>query len=144
MPSPNFGAPRARTVGIIIHSTRGGAPEGTEYEATLRWFQSPASQVSAHAVIARDGRRARCVPDDLAAWHAGYMNTTYIGVELEQSRPGDDITEEQYVALQDFIDEMTGKYGALELVEHYKTPQGIAAKKSDVGPPFDLGRLRAA
>lgn len=128
-------------MGIVLHSTRGSAQPGTEFDATLNWFASPTSKLSAHVVIGVDGRRARVVPDELMAWHAGYLNAEWLGVELEQPHIGDPISDVQYQALQEWIDEMRSKYGPLQLVEHKDTDQGKAAGKSDIGAPFDVGRL---
>ena len=41
VPTNNHGGKRMLTSGIVIHSTRGGAARGTEYQATLNWFQNP-------------------------------------------------------------------------------------------------------
>jgi N-acetyl-anhydromuramyl-L-alanine amidase AmpD len=40
-------------------------------EGTIAWFRNPASGVSAHYVVGRDGRTVQMVPDDWIAWHAG-------------------------------------------------------------------------
>lgn len=128
-------------MGIIIHSTRGGADYGREFNATLAWFADPGSKVSAHVVLGFDGRRAHVVPHNLMAWHAGDMNAQWLGVELEQPHQGDPISDVQYAMLREWIAEMQAVYGTLQLVEHKGSPQGQAVGKSDVGPPFDMGLL---
>lgn len=137
--SPNHGGARQATHGIVIHSTRGGAPLGNEYNATLGWFASHESQVSAHVVIGFDGRRNKCVDHSLTAWHAKAYNATHLGVELEQPHKGDPISDLQYLALAEWIREMNMYYPALELVEH----KDIDPQKSDIGAPFDMDRLKA-
>jgi len=130
-----------------LHSTRGGAVTvEEEFRATLSWFANPASQVSAHGVIAADGTLANVVDPDLVAWHAGSAaNTSMLGVELVQPRLGDPITEAQYRTLRWWLLRMGLRFGFaldhLHLPEHREIPQGIAQGKTDVGPPFDLSRL---
>ena len=128
-----------------MHSTRGGAAYGREFDGTLSWFANPASQVSAHVVFGVDGRRARVVDDENAAWHAGLHNATWLGAELEQPFPGQTIFGVQYDMLREWLLEMSAKYhiplDAQHVVEHKDMPQGIMVGKSDVGYPFDMQRL---
>lgn len=65
-PSPNFDAapPHARR-GLLVHHTVLGL------EDTLARLVDPASRVSYHVVIARDGSRHSLVADEHVAWHAG-------------------------------------------------------------------------
>ena len=64
--------------------TRGKAPSSQdEFWGTLEWFANPKSEVSAHVVIARDGRLASCVEAGEIAWHArSPANETMLGAEL--------------------------------------------------------------
>lgn len=79
--------------GIVVHYTAG------RYDGAVGWFQNPASQVSAHFVVARDGRRVQMVPlpdPDTAgprdgkykAWHCKGGNGLYIGIEHEYGYAG--------------------------------------------------------
>jgi len=73
---------------LIIHYTAGSSAAGT-----ISWFQSPASKVSAHLVIARDGAITQMVPFNREAWHAGQsrwgslsgLNRHSIGIELDNA-----------------------------------------------------------
>jgi N-acetylmuramoyl-L-alanine amidase len=86
-PSPHVGtriAPRF----LVIHYTAGSSAAGT-----VAWFCSPASRVSAHLVIARDGTVTQLVPFNREAWHAGQsrwgslsgLNHHSIGIELDNA-----------------------------------------------------------
>ncbi|HET9462729.1 MAG TPA: N-acetylmuramoyl-L-alanine amidase [Thiobacillus sp.] len=86
-PSPHAGtriAPRF----LVIHYTAGSSAAGT-----VAWFCSPASRVSAHLVIARDGTVTQLVPFNREAWHAGQsrwgslsgLNHHSIGIELDNA-----------------------------------------------------------
>ncbi len=61
---------------VVIHTTE------VNFEGTLGIFQSPASQVSAHFVIAPDGRIIQMVDTSRRAWHATYYNTRSVGIEM--------------------------------------------------------------
>lgn len=73
---------------LVIHYTGGSSAAGT-----ISWFQDPTSNVSAHLVIARDGKITQMVPFDCGANHAGQsrwgnlsgLNRTSIGVELDNA-----------------------------------------------------------
>ena len=73
---------------LVIHYTAGSSAAGT-----IAWFQSPASRVSAHLVIARDGTVTQMVPFNREAWHAGQsrwgnlsgLNHHSIGIELDNA-----------------------------------------------------------
>lgn len=82
--------------GIVIHYTAGS------YDSAVGWLANPSSNVSAHFVIAKDGRAVQMVPlpdPDPAvgpadgrtkAWHARDGNRFYIGIEHEgHGRPED-------------------------------------------------------
>lgn len=73
---------------LIIHYTGGSSSAGT-----IGWFRDPASKVSAHLVIARDGTITQMVPFNREAWHAGQsrwgnlsgLNRYSIGIELDNA-----------------------------------------------------------
>jgi N-acetylmuramoyl-L-alanine amidase len=73
---------------LVIHYTAGSSAAGA-----ISWFQNPASRVSAHLVVARDGKITQMVPFNREAWHAGQsrwgsyagLNFHSIGVELDNA-----------------------------------------------------------
>lgn len=62
---------------IVIHTIEGSA------SGCVSWFRNPASKVSAHYVIKRDGGIIQCVDESKKAWHAGQYNNRSIGIEHE-------------------------------------------------------------
>lgn len=145
-PSPYYGGYRSSTAGIILHSTRGNAASvEQEFNGTLSWFQSNPYEISAHAVIAFDGRIARCVEEGRIAHHAGIHNGRWLGIEVVQPRPGDPISDAQYQTLARWCQSMGERFGftpnSLTLQEHKDMPQGIGSGKSDIGPPFSVAVL---
>ena len=73
---------------IIMHFTT-----GTRIESTIAHFRNHLSGVSAHLLIARDGRVIQFLPFDKIAFHAGYswwervsnLNQYSIGIELDNA-----------------------------------------------------------
>lgn len=96
-PSPNK-EPRPSNAGIdtvVLHAT-GGA-----LEPSLNWLAKPGSGVSAHYVVAKDGRIFQLVEERNRAWHAGVsrmpppdnredVNDFSVGIELENANTGQD------------------------------------------------------
>lgn len=118
-PSPNH-SPRPAHVQVIecvvLHATANGGNEaGAE-----SWMQNPASQVSAHLHIRRDGTVVRLVSDQRRAWHAGTsrwrgrmdVNDFSLGWELANRNDG----WEPYTGAQ---------YGALSLLAGHYILQGL-------------------
>jgi N-acetylmuramoyl-L-alanine amidase len=87
-PSPNHGPrrPGKRVDMLVLHYTG-----MRTLEAALKRLRDPRAAVSAHYLVARDGRVFRLVPENRRAWHAGVsfwagerdVNSRSIGVELE-------------------------------------------------------------
>jgi len=74
---------------IVLHYTTSRSVEGS-----ISWFKNPASQVSAHYIVDRDGKIYQLVQDSAKAWHCYGFNTTSIGIEHVASN-GDRLTSEQ-------------------------------------------------
>lgn len=76
--SPNYNSRGGQTVRlIVVHDC-----EGNENGA-VSWFADPRSQVSAHAVLAADGKRfTRMVDWRNRAWHACAFNSVSEGIEM--------------------------------------------------------------
>jgi hypothetical protein len=148
--SPNCGGPRAHTLGIVVHSTRGGtASLEAEFDATVNWFANPQASVSAHAVVSPT-RTARPVAPDNQAWHCLTRNRTHLGIEFAQPKLGDAIPESELQRGASVCAEWCVKYGiptvwALDrgFVQHKDTPEGHAQGKSDIGAGFDGDRFMA-
>ncbi len=144
--SPNHGGVRAQTLGVVIHGTDGGTLDvDREYAATLAWFSTRLSDVSAHVVIAWDGTIATVVDPILEAWHAREYNAHHLGAELVHPKVTDPISDKQYESLAWWIGEMAALFGfpvnAQTIVEHREIPPGIRENKPDVGDVFDKQRL---
>ncbi len=143
-PSPNHGERRggARPSLIVIHYT--GMASCAEARARLC---DPAAEVSAHWLIAEDGRAEALVPESRRAWHAGAgewagrgdVNSRSIGIEL--ANPGDrPFPETQMAALERLLGEIMIRWAipALGVIAHSDMAPG---RKADPGRRFDWRRL---
>jgi N-acetylmuramoyl-L-alanine amidase len=110
LPSPNFDERRPGYV-IIHHTSSDTAARA------IRVLTDPASRVSAHYVIGRDGRLVQLVEERLRAWHAGDsrwggnadLNSSSIGIELDNT--GDEpFAEPQITTLLALLTELRGRY----------------------------------
>lgn len=75
--TPHFGTGRKgqRPVAIVIHIAEGSTA------AVDSWFQNPASQVSAHYLVRKDGGVNQYVREENTAWHAGrVLRPTWAGL----------------------------------------------------------------
>jgi len=146
--SPNFGERRggARPELVVIHHTAMASAE-----AALARLRDPTAEVSAHWLIAEDGRVWRLVDEAARAWHAGRgewrgrgdVNSRSIGVELANAGPLEDFPpfpEPQMAALEALLDGIRARWGI--------GPEGVIGhsdmapgRKADPGPKFDWRRL---
>ncbi|MCE5974386.1 N-acetylmuramoyl-L-alanine amidase [Sinirhodobacter sp. WL0062] len=144
LPSPNFGERRGglRPELIVIHYT--AMRSCAEARARLC---DPVAEVSAHWLIAEDGRAEQLVDEAARAWHAGAgawrgqgdVNSRSIGIELANT--GDaPFPEPQMAALEVLLRAIMVRWGI--------GPEGVIAhsdmapdRKADPGPRFDWRRL---
>jgi AmpD protein len=111
-------------------------------------------EVSAHALIRRDGEIVQFVPFHRRAWHAGEScyegrercNDFSVGIELEGTDEGDyePVQYRQLVRLLGALGEAYPSLDGAPLVGHSDIAPG---RKTDPGPGFDwtrLGELLAA
>ena len=139
-PSENFDERRPRL--IVLHAT-----EMDSAEAALRVLKTENSggQVSAHYLIAEDGRIFQLVSDSKRAWHAGVSqwqqrercNDFSVGIELEGS-DFEAFTEAQYASLQSLLAALQLSYPIQAIVGHSDIAPG---RKTDPGPFFDWQRI---
>ena len=120
-------------------------------EAALARLCDPAAEVSAHYLIAEDGRVWRLVDEAERAWHAGAgrwggaedVNSRSIGIELANAGPLDGFPpfpEPQMAALEALLDGILARWGIrpARVIAHSDMAPG---RKADPGPKFDWRRL---
>lgn len=137
LPPDQFGGP-----GVEQLFTNTLDPEQHDYYAQIAHLR-----VSAHFFVRRDGEIIQFVPVTMRAWHAGVSrwrerercNDFSVGIELEGC---DTIAFEdaQYVSLGLLIRALRDALPIAEMLGHSDIAPG---RKTDPGPYFDWGRVRA-
>ena len=122
-----------KPLSIIIHATHGRAGSTSDAEAR---FLRDSPDVSAHYLMARDGRTFRILPDEHVAWHAGecqplYRNDTSIGIEIHAAVT-EAITGPQKVALADLLRALTAQWAIVPSnIASHRAVALPAGRKSD-------------
>lgn len=142
-PSPNVGERRPHYV-IIHHTTNDTAAEAV---STLT---SRIAQVSAHYLIARDGKMVYLVDELKRAWHAGDsywggnrdLNSSSIGIELDNNG-SEPFADAQINALLELLADLQARWNipAANVLGHGDVAPG---RKVDPGALFPWPRLAAA
>lgn len=143
-PSPNFGPRRDGLLPslIVLHFT--AMPTAA---AALERLCDPASEVSAHYLIGREGTLWQMVREPLRAWHAGAgewagqgdVNSRSIGIELDNggTHPfGEPLMQTLESLLGDIMSRRD--ISADGVIGHSDMAPG---RKCDPGPRFDWARL---
>lgn len=146
-PSPNFGPRRGRDSPdmVVIHYT---AMETAE--AALERLSAPEHEVSAHYLIAEDGRLWQMVREADRAWHAGAgawgrvtdVNSHSLGIELANTG-AHPFSEPQMAVLERLLADILQRWNIppARVIGH----QDMAPeRKSDPGRRFDWRRLALA
>jgi len=145
-PSPNFDDRELPISMLVLHYT--GMADAPSAIARLTDAEA---RVSAHYLVAEDGKVLNMVPEEKRAWHAGQsywrgvtdINSASIGIEIVN--PGHEFgyrpfPEEQMDALLPLVGAIVERHGIYpsNVVGH----SDIApARKQDPGELFDWGRL---
>ena len=146
--SPNFGPRRdgLRPELVVVHYTAMATAE-----AALDRLCDPVAEVSAHWLIAEDGRVWQLVDEAMRAWHAGAgawggrgdVNSRSIGIELANAGPPGGLPpfpEPQMAALEALLDGILARWSIppAGVIAHSDMAPG---RKVDPGPKFDWTRL---
>lgn len=139
-PSANFDERRPNFV--ILHYT-GGA--GAQH--ALRTLTDPLSQVSAHYVVARDGKIYQLVDERARAWHAGEsywggsrdLNSASLGIELDNDG-AEPFAEDQIAALVQLLADIKARY-AVPAANFLGHADVAPRRKGDPGRRFPWRRL---
>ncbi|MDH3263382.1 MAG: N-acetylmuramoyl-L-alanine amidase [Paracoccaceae bacterium] len=143
-PSPNFGERRggARPSLVVLHYT--AMPSA---EAALDRLSAPEHEVSAHYLVAEDGRVFRLVDEASRAWHAGRaawgavtdVNSASIGIEL--ANPGGaPFAAPLMASLEALLADILARHAFApeRVIAHSDCAPG---RKHDPGARFDWRRL---
>ncbi len=127
---------------IVLHATVGDATP------SLNWLTNPASQVSCHYLIDRDGTIYQLVAEEERAWHAGPSfynglsdwNNFSIGIELVNRNDGfDPYTDALMASCKQLCIYLVDKYGIQPnmIVTHQMISGAITGKTDPKGFPLE-------
>ena len=139
--SPN---PVHERLGVCFHHSV------LDFDATIAHMMRAESQVSYHVLIAPDGERARLVPDNYIAWHAGVSNFQgrsrcndfLLGVSFAGDTRARPLTADQIASALDWLAPRWLRHGwtPAAMTDHRQIAPG---RKDDLAPP-EWARLFAA
>jgi len=145
IPSPNFDE---RPSGIRIDTVVLHATVLNSLAEVNGHFADPASKLSAHYTIDRDGTTVSHVSPDQRAWHAGQsklmdgrtrVNDFSIGIELVNLNDGiDPYPEPQIHALRDLLRSLIARYPIQYIVTHAEIADPPGRKSDPAGFDLDL------
>ena len=111
--TPNKSQRKIKPEAIVLHHS------GGSYNGGVSWIRNPASKVSYHCLIARDGKRAVFGEDTDRTWHAGVskwkgrkdLNSWSIGVSWEGDTYTYPLGEDAIESALDYIVPRMKKWG---------------------------------
>ena len=147
-PSPNHGArPKGATIRLVVLH----ADAGTSDAGTLAWCADPASKVSYHILIGRNGKVYTLVHENRRAWHAGKgawggstdVNSISVGVAFANKHDGvEPLTPLQLAVMPDVVRGLRERHPTIEaIVTHADVAPG---RKTDptLAPGFRIEDYR--
>jgi len=142
--SPNVTKGRRITPkAIVLHHTAGS------YAGSVAWCADPASRVSYHCIVAKDGRRTVLADPDERAWHAGKsswrgrrdLNSWSVGAAFEGDTYERELGEAEMASMADYLLPIMQRYGLTlaDVTDHRTVSPG---RKDDLAPR-ELARFKA-
>lgn len=127
---------------IVLHHTAGS------YAGSVAWCADPASRVSYHAIVAKDGRRTVLADPDERAWHAGKsswrgrrdLNSWSVGAAFEGDTNTRTLGEDEMASMAEYLIPIMRQYGlTLADVTDHRT---VAPGRKDDLKPSELARFK--
>lgn len=139
--TPNFNSRRGQKIRLIVLHCD-ASPDSA---ATRAWIQSPASQVSYHIEIERDGTLVRYVADENRAWAVGVsdwrgitdVNSISLSASFANRNDGKErLTDVQLAVMHEVITDWRTRYPTIEAIDtHAALARPIGRKTDPIGAP---------
>ena len=139
--TPNFGSRRGKAIRLIVLHNDASPDE----HATRAWIQNPASNVSYHLEVERDGTVIRYVPDSMRAWAVGVAEwrgaTDVNSISLSASFANRNdhrelLTDIQIATMQAIVSRWRQLYPTIEAVDtHAAVARPMGRKVDPIGAP---------
>jgi len=134
---------RIKPQAIVLHHTAGS------YAGSVAWCADPASRVSYHAIVAKDGRRTVLADPDERCWHAGVsswrgkrdLNSWSIGAAFEGDTYDRELNEDEMASMAEYLVPIMQLYGLTlaDVTDHRTVSPG---RKDDLNPT-EFARFKA-
>ena len=128
---------------VVLHHTSGS------YAGSVAWCMNPASRVSYHAIVARDGKRTVLADPDERAWHAGVsswmgrkdLNSWSIGAAFEGDTNNRTLGVNEMASMAEYLVPLMRKYNLVlgDVTDHRTVSPG---RKDDLAPT-ELARFKS-
>jgi N-acetyl-anhydromuramyl-L-alanine amidase AmpD len=141
--TPNKGNKVIIPEAVVLHHSDGS------YRGGVEWIANPASKVSYHVLIARDGRRTVFCQDTERAWHAGKsnwfgrqdLNSWSLGLAWEGNTYDYPLGEDAMASAIEWLAPRMRKWGIpMSMVVTHQ--QVAPTRKTDISPA-DAGLFRS-
>ena len=141
--TPNKGSQAIKPEAIVLHHSDGS------YRGGVAWIANPASKVSYHVLIARDGRRTVFANDTERCWHAGKsnwqgrsdLNSWSLGVAWEGNTYDYPLGDDAMASAIEYLAPRMKKWGIpMNMVVTHQ--QVSPSRKTDISPG-DAARFRS-
>ena len=146
--TPNKQSDRMKPEAIVLHHSDGSYLGGCE------WIANPASKVSYHVLISRDGRRTVFANDTDRCWHAGVsswqgrkdLNSWSLGVSWEGNTYDKPLDEDAMASAIEYLAPRMKKWGIPMnmVVTHQQVSPGRKTDISAADAARFKSRLKAA
>jgi N-acetyl-anhydromuramyl-L-alanine amidase AmpD len=141
--TPNVSAGRRiKPQAVVLHHTAGS------YAGSVAWCMDPASKVSYHIIVAKDGRRTVLADPDERTWHAGVsswrgkrdLNSWAIGAAFEGDTNTRQLGEAEMASMAEYLLPLMKRYGLTlaDVTDHRTVSPG---RKDDLAPS-ELARFK--
>jgi N-acetylmuramoyl-L-alanine amidase len=127
---------------IVLHHTSGS------YAGSVAWCMNPASRVSYHAIVAKDGRRSTLADLDERTWHAGKsewrgkrdLNSWSIGAAFEGDTYKRPLNKDEMASMCEYLEPLMKLYRLTidDVTDHRTVSPG---RKDDLNPA-ELARFK--
>jgi N-acetyl-anhydromuramyl-L-alanine amidase AmpD len=133
---------RIKPKAIVLHHTSGS------YAGSVAWCMNPASRVSYHAIVAKDGRRSTLADPDERTWHAGVsswrgkrdLNSWSIGAAFEGDTYKRPLSEDEMASMAEYLEPLMKLYRlTLDDVTDHRT---VSPGRKDDLNPVELARFK--
>ena len=126
---------RIKPKAIVLHHTSGS------YAGSVAWCLNPASNVSYHCIVAKDGKRTALADADERTWHAGVstyrgkrdLNSWSVGAAFEGDTYDRELGEAEMASMAEYLLPIMQRYGLTlaDVTDHRTVPPG---RKDDLNP----------